>query len=407
MAGYVLRLFSPVKTGQGFVEDVTAQARSWRRSTRMQGGFWQGSFTVEGELAELQKWFYDRLGYHVEERAAGGQVTWEGLIYELELSYGGVKRRRSLELMQNAVRARFTQYEGHTANTEWQSTAASIARYGRKEELLALEAMDATAAGYQVGTTLKHNGWPYPRAVGIEAGQSGKGEASLTVSVCGYAFCCNWRYVSQAWSWQDGTATTTLNAWISELATTDLTEFISVGWTRANALTVQKYVREPVRVWDLMSELVKMGDSSGNLWRLHVGAGRRLYYEQVDVTPRLYWRQGGLFTSAGSQASTSPYTVQPGVVRDLEYPASRTEPGSILTDARDVLVDEVEIDGEGQISLKTELWSDADLLASQASAAKDYRDWMQDYWSKAWELDLEKRKAAWKETHPIWEPFVP
>jgi len=93
--GYTLRLFTGVKQGLGYVTDISRAAQDWKRTIRLQGGFWQGSFRVEGTLAELQEWFFNRLGYHVEERS-GGAVTWEGMIYELELTAHGVRRRRSL-----------------------------------------------------------------------------------------------------------------------------------------------------------------------------------------------------------------------------------------------------------------------------------------------------------------------
>jgi hypothetical protein len=401
MADYVLRLFHPIKTGGAFLADITEDAKGWRRSTRLQGGYWQGSFTVEGELADLQTWFYDRLGCHLVE-VVGGQTTWEGLVYEVELTHRGVKRRRSLDLMQNAVRATYSMWEGHTALTDWQINSAAINRYGRKEELLSLTAMNQTAAQTQATTTLNGAAWPWPRAVGWEPESHDK--TSLTVNVCGYVFCANWRYASQAFSWQDGTATIGLSAWITEIAAADLTEFLSLGWARANTLSVQKYITQPCRVWDHFNDLVKLGDSSGNLWRLYVGAGRRLYYEQAATAPALYLRRGELFTAAGAPAAVSPFTVLPCVVRDQEYPGTHTESGSLLSDPRDFLTDEVEVGADGRISLRTALWSEADLLESQAEARQRQLDWLRDYWDRAAELDLERRRAEWRATHPIWEP---
>ena len=47
MTGYSLLLFQPIKTsdeGSRFIGDITDIATDWRRSIRMQGGYWLGSF---------------------------------------------------------------------------------------------------------------------------------------------------------------------------------------------------------------------------------------------------------------------------------------------------------------------------------------------------------------------------
>lgn len=49
--GYTLRLFTGVKQGLGYVTDISRAAQDWKRTIRLQGGFWQGSFRVEGTLA--------------------------------------------------------------------------------------------------------------------------------------------------------------------------------------------------------------------------------------------------------------------------------------------------------------------------------------------------------------------
>ena len=77
---YSLSLSQSKSQGFTFVEDLTHIARDWNRSIRWQGGYWMGSFKIEDDMDVLQEWFYNRLGYHVSERAAGA-VTWEGMIY--------------------------------------------------------------------------------------------------------------------------------------------------------------------------------------------------------------------------------------------------------------------------------------------------------------------------------------
>ena len=72
------------------------------------GGYWRGSFIITGDQARLAKFFYERLACHLVERW-GGMVTWEGMIYEMDLTIGGTTRRRSLDLMANYVTASYLQ----------------------------------------------------------------------------------------------------------------------------------------------------------------------------------------------------------------------------------------------------------------------------------------------------------
>lgn len=98
-----LRLYTSVLLNNSFIADLSQwPALNWRRSIRLNGGPWIGSCTLTGDLPELQELFYNGLGYHLEEQA-GGQITWEGMVYEMDLDYEGVTRRRSLDVMANAV----------------------------------------------------------------------------------------------------------------------------------------------------------------------------------------------------------------------------------------------------------------------------------------------------------------
>lgn len=397
---YTLRLFSSIKQGQGFVADITHIAEAWQRSTRLQGGYWQGSFQVKGNLSDLQDWFYNRLGYHVEERA-GGQVSWEGMIYELTLTYAGMQRRRSLNDMFNTVRAQYSPYSSQYDKTPWTTSTQSIARYGRKENLLSLGSTNEASATAQCASALAENAWPWPRPVSYGS----PSEATLDVRACGYVFAANWRYVSQVWGWQDQTLEGNISDWIQTIAQEDLSEFLIIGAWDTNTLQVLEYCETPIRCWDLFRDLTSLGDSSGNTWRLYVNTGRRLCYKQVDVVPRYYLRSGGIYNTAGGDVSLSPYTVRPGVMRDVVYPVGRAERGSALSDARDILVDEVSVDGSGQLSLRTIYASATDTLAAQISRQQRDRSVLDQYWQGAWERDLEKRRAEWVATHPIWEPF--
>src|SRR3990167_5193621 len=160
-----LILKTPVVYGTpNFVRNISQEAVNWRRSVRRDGGYWLGSFTWLGDAVRLSKYFNEFLSFHFEEIAGG--KTWEGLIYEMDLTINGITRRRSLDMLYNYVSVKYNDETDTNQDSTASSNAASIARYGRREELLLLDNYPQAAAEQQRDAFLKENAWPWPRGVG-------------------------------------------------------------------------------------------------------------------------------------------------------------------------------------------------------------------------------------------------
>lgn len=354
-----LRLFPPILAAEtAMVLPLGNRVKNWRRSTRLNGGPWQGSFTLEGDLGDLQDFFYRRLGYHLEERE--GRVTWEGMIYEMELTVNGVSRRRSLDKLVNRVQDSYTDTAGNAQTTAWATNADSIARYGQKDDIATLSGGQYAAATAQShrDVYLVERAWPWARPAAI---RDRANLPSLVVSVCGYIFTANWRYVTAA----DG-GTGNIEAWISDILSTDC-EYLSEGILDTNALQVKRTLNNSERGWDLLKELAGLGDGT-DPWRLYAEIGRTVRYKPIDVTPLYYLRGGNAYTRVGGREPVSPWHVQPGIVRDAEYPLHRAEVGSPwLEDVRDIFIAEVEVGQESGLQLKPgDEYSDAELSAAYA-----------------------------------------
>lgn len=355
---YSLRLYEPVLVGSGFVADLTRKTQDWQRTVRLQGGAWDGSFTLSGDPSELLRAFQSWLGYHVVE-SIGGASTWEGLVWGLELTWGGLVRRRSYETINNYLTARYTDESGTQQTTAAASAAASVARYGRKDGLLLLDGYPAALVEGRRDTELGMLAWPTATTLG----QGQIGAPVLRVEVVGYAFTANFRYVSSA----DG-ATGNVNDWVSAIVAADC-EFLSSGAIDTNALQKARTLTMPRRAWDCLAELAALGDASYRPWRLWVDTGRRLYYRAVDLTPLYYRRNGQYYTALGG-APVSPWAMRPGVVRDNDYPVRTAERGSTFDDARDFLIDELSVDAAGAVSLRTAQYTEAEYMDAQAKAEK-------------------------------------
>lgn len=111
-------LYSPYLLGQHFVADLTRRVQDGVSSEHWTGGFWDYSFkltaapTSPEEIAGLLDAFYTWLGYHVEKEY-GGETVWDGMICQIDLAYGRIRRRRSLidtqKPTRNAIRSTYTQ----------------------------------------------------------------------------------------------------------------------------------------------------------------------------------------------------------------------------------------------------------------------------------------------------------
>ena len=169
MKPYSLSLYSNVfDPGYTFVASLTNAAPDWTRTTAAIGGYLDGRFTLypagvspAGAAADHFAAFDTWLGCHLVEKV-GGITTWEGMVTELELWHENVRRIRSLELMANAVRATYTAmvwqpgggYTYQNRWTGWTVNAQSIAQYGRREQVLELDACPLATAEAKRDTTL-------------------------------------------------------------------------------------------------------------------------------------------------------------------------------------------------------------------------------------------------------------
>ena len=198
--GYSLTLKPSVISTAGSVApmDLTDMARNWTRSIRLQGGFWSGSFTIT-ENKRIFSAFDTWLGCHVEERS-GGMVTWEGLVYEMELSTGGFVYRISLDTMWNKVRADFDPpgRTGDAWESDWETNDLAIARFGTKELLVPVDTTVPEVADRVRDMYVAEYGWPHAKIVGV----CPPDREQLSVVVNGYAFLLNWKYNSGGACWE-------------------------------------------------------------------------------------------------------------------------------------------------------------------------------------------------------------
>ena len=345
----------------------------WRRSIRGLGGFWQGTLIPNLELYDPFEMFEQWLGAHIQEQS-GGAVTWEGLVYEMELSHGGSVYRRSLDLMANAVNVTY-QTEGAVSETGFSTQAQAIARYGRKEEIVSVDNVPtATAQGLRA-RYLAGNAWPWARPISLGP----RDQTRLEIRACGYVFTAQWLYL-QAGDGSDHD----LDHWINSIVGTAEglssdhggsvsgagdCQFLTAGSLASNTLQRKQAIESDIRAWSQLAELAALGDSSGDPWRVWVDVGRRLHYQAIELAPRYYVRGDRIYETAGGRAEANPWLMRPAVIRNLNYPTRRSEQGSSFADSRDQYVSELEVTAEGAVSFQTETFDESAIIMGQLEGA--------------------------------------
>lgn len=182
-----LSMYGPITMGTGFISGLPADG--WRRSIRRDGGFWSGNFSIVGDFNSLASFFYNRMGAHIVEDF-NGRPTWEGFIHSMDFTYKGVTRRRTYANMANAVKVKFTDMTGGgvSSTLDWITNDESIARHGRREEVVTLGELVLPEAEAAQQNILKRFAWPTARPIAVH----GVEESRIDVTVVGYVVRCNW-----------------------------------------------------------------------------------------------------------------------------------------------------------------------------------------------------------------------
>ena len=307
-------------------DNITRLARDWRRSTRALGGYWTGDFTITREdvtQAEMIDFYNRAIGWRVSEQSYGA-TTWEGEITQLRMTIDGVTWMRSMDTARWHNRAKILWGGGETA---WAEDTDSTALYGDSEYIEQAPSMyNQVAAEARRDRLLAQNAYPRSRAQGGLAidPQKEAGADELSVVCAGYVFALNRRYR------ETDTAPANASAQISTLVSES--EFVTAGSIATNTLQVPISTGgTPAPLWDVIEEIVVMGDASGNEWAGGVYAGRKFNLAAAATTVSHYWRNGNLYDAGGSPVL--PTHVKPGILVEIVgAPRGRLLPGGAVWD---------------------------------------------------------------------------
>ncbi len=351
---YSLNLFQRLTrnaTGLAYTGDLAYHAQSWKRKSRVIGGYWSGSFQLNGSTlskAELDNVYNTALGTRLVETCYG-MTSWEGLVWTMDYHQRGSTFRRTLDktAFHNKVDVWYSGEDGAKEMVGVSQNTDSQEEYGSCELIATIGGANAVAATAMRDSLLVANAWPRSREVGtltIGVGDRPSNDY-ISVMVAGYWQTLNWQYRSI-------TLEDTPNTIFTNLLST--AEFVSEGRIETNADTVRLDAFPiPLQKGDAVSRVINFGDSSGNIWQGGVYAGRLFRYEQAPTTWDYQYRDGRLLDRAGQDV---PFPlVEPGFLMfNASAPTGGQPPGTSTEwdDPRIRYVEEVEFVAPGQIRLR-------------------------------------------------------
>jgi hypothetical protein len=369
-------------------------ASGWSRDTGWEGGPWRGSFRLDGSPEELEDWFYNGLGRHIEE-ISEGMVTWTGLVWEVDIVQPsklswlteypgwlihapakGRRQRRTLEEVFNKVRVQYTDPStdpATTGETAWQEDELSQDQWGAKEEIL-YENMDSTTALNRAQEFLDRAATAVPFMVGLEENVT---DTYVEVTVVGYVATGQYSFVTTASGGKDD-----ISDWVDAILGADIGPFLTKGVVDSNSAQIYKYLSNARRGWEVLEDLVTLRDDSGNRFQLVVTPDRVVNYRQWDREPIGYFWSGKFVTLTYDDLEVNPRLMPPGVYRASGFSGSEIPPLAsgtpLLLSPNDFIVESIEVNEDDTFSIRLGVYDEEEALRSfafHASQLPGYEAW--------------------------------
>ncbi|MBN1535183.1 MAG: hypothetical protein JW908_00520 [Anaerolineales bacterium] len=347
---YTLSLYQPVLIGSHRIADITDLALDWRRSIRMQGGYWMGSFTIVDKPSVCEDFFHTCLGCHVAEHINGPDPSWEGMV--AEMAYDPV-----LDIDGNA--SVDVDVIGYVHTCQWRyctvsggdgyASAYVEAAVDTDCEFLQKGRIDENTVSVKFSAKLDQRVW----------------DAILGVIDIGDADGNPWRFyvgndrkahyilidTAPKYFIHGGIRRrrSLLNMGNAIIGKYEDDDGVDEMGTITNDESISRYGRREEDL--IISNIDEASATIMQTLQLAEYAWPWPRAENVDTAE--------LFESESAIVPINPYLVAPGVVRDISYPVGGQEHGSWLDDLRDFFIDEVEVSLDGLRLLGWEYGLDA------------------------------------------------
>jgi hypothetical protein len=216
------------------------------------------------------------------------------------------------------------------AETGWYQDATSQSEYGTIEDILLEAGMSDDSAIALAETQLSERSWVRtvpPNEYKVEKATGTK----LKLTLAGYVYTLRNKFTTT-------TGTAAASSHVASILSES--EFVTAGIIQPNTMDFMIDDRAPMRGWEVLNEITRVGDTSGNRWNCGVYGNRVFDYGQADMTVQYRMVNGLLYNIAGGLME--PWFTLPGLVRMDDMIAGPVGAGETADDARNVYIEEVE-----------------------------------------------------------------
>lgn len=210
-----LAIFGPAVPGSSsYIENVSERISGGVSfSTRVPGLYYQLEFAIDDTISVLMDIYQNWLGHRIIVFDDYGGIAWDGLIWSMEIDFGGVSLGpRDLDFIANYVAVEYSDVlnSNNYALTSYTSDIDSQATYGIKEEVLPYGSMTSSAASKALSRYIADHKQPFSGGT-FEFPPTGD-SASLRITALGFWATTRYRKFQSAI-----TTTTTVQTRIQEI----------------------------------------------------------------------------------------------------------------------------------------------------------------------------------------------
>lgn len=373
---YSIAVRDPLIAGGALRNDESNSAYEWERTIAQDGSI-DGSFKLLGSeqvgdeelrnngftTGELTRLYRELLGCDVQE-AAGGDLTYRGIIWRLTLSTGRRMKTRSLDDMCNEVMVRYA-----TANTVWLPLPSVVStnddvdalvrisrrRFGRKQCVINNDTITGVADARRFARRhLRTRAYPRDQ----RAFQ--KDRPLLQVETIGYQYLLHWLSGSLLAGVRVDQAIRQL---IDDFNTLYGYELFRPGQIDNNGVFLSSAIDGTFR--EMLDTVTRLDADDEQLWQWWVDERLRIHFQPIPFRPHYIENENdgenGLFTTGGQWVHSR--RIEPRrVVRDETYPVFENLPGSPFESQADALIESITVYSDDTFSMtsldltQTELW---------------------------------------------------
>lgn len=331
--------------------DITERVKdSWQRNKAWLLGDDIGTFSLYGPIWEMRSFYDNWLTFDVVEMQ-GGVATWNGSIVKMTLNWGMMPLTLDKSDMWNRVRA--TIGDGLGTYTLVANNAYSQQRYGLRSTIILPGVDTNTEAAAERDAFLDGHGWPSETPTGGRSSYRSSDMAELQVTVAGYGHSLNDLYADDVAITPSDGISATLGVVIGDSL------YVNARGIATNATKLYDDV-EFIAAGELVRKLLHVTDGSGNLFRGWIDGYRNFRYKAITNTPDYYIQDGLVKIAPGDEAVISPRLLQPGIYRNMDMPVTGPHRDNWFADRRDVWVDGVFVDRNGNFVPQPEKTSVSD-----------------------------------------------